>query len=55
MKNGPDRHWTNEDGQKFDGYDDGTGKTAWYDKSGQLDSVTSTPSDFEQAENDWNS
>ena len=41
-----DRTSTNdEDGQTFYGYDDDDGKTTWYDKDGNLDSVTNTPHD----------
>jgi hypothetical protein len=50
---GPDRRWRNSsDGETFDGYDDGDGKTSWYDSDGNLDSVTDTPSDYEQGQND---
>ena len=44
--NDPDWMSTNEtDGEKFYGYDDGEGRTAWYDSDGNLDSLTNTPSD----------
>lgn len=44
--NEPDWVSTNEsDGQTFYGYDDGDGRTDWYDGNGNLDSWTSTPSD----------
>lgn len=51
---GPDRTWRNNstDGQTFFGYDDGGGKTSWYDRNGHLDSITSTPTDDEQDQND---
>ena len=46
VSNFPDWVSTNEtDGAKFYGYDDGEGRTAWYDKDGNLDSLTDTPSD----------
>lgn len=35
------------DGMKFYGYDDGDGKTVWYDENGNADSITDTPSDDE--------
>lgn len=36
-----DHTYTNEsDGQTFYGYDDGDGRTDWYDEDGHLDSVT---------------
>lgn len=49
-----DRTWRNNDsdGETFYGYDDGDGHTDWYDRNGNLDSVTDTPSDFEQDQND---
>ncbi|MCR5105487.1 MAG: hypothetical protein K6B68_13720 [Eubacterium sp.] len=47
-----DRTWRNKDGEVFYGYDDGQGKTVWYDKNNNLDSQTDTPSDDEQAQND---
>ena len=44
--NEPDWVSTNEtDGEKFYGYDDGEGRTAWYDSDGNLDALTDTPSD----------
>ena len=44
--NEPDWISTNEsDGQKFYGYDDGNGHTAWYHTDGQLESCSDTPSD----------
>lgn len=42
--------WVSEnesDGQTFYGYDDGDGHTFWYDKEGDLDSCTETPTDDE--------
>ena len=37
---------TNEtDGAKFYGYDDGEGRTDWYDSDGNLDSLANTPSE----------
>lgn len=50
----PDRTWKNNDtdGREFLGYDDGDGKTTWYDSDGNLDSITDTPSDWEQDMND---
>lgn len=52
--NKADRTWRNNDtdGNTYYGYDDGDGKTTWYDKDGNLDSITDTPSDFEQEKND---
>lgn len=49
-----DRTWTNNDTdrQTFYGYDDDNGKTDWYDKNGNLDSTTKTPSSYEQEKND---
>lgn len=35
------------DGQKFYGYDDEDGKTTWYDENNNIDSITNTPSDFD--------
>ena len=50
---GPDRKWRNSDGSTFDGYDDGDGRTTWYESgTDHLDSVTDTPDDFEQSMND---
>lgn len=49
---GPDRSWTNSDGDRFSGYDRDDGKTDWYDSDGNLDSVTDTPDDWEQGMND---
>ena len=44
----PDWVSTNEtDGEKFYGYDDGEGRTDWYDSYGNLDSSTETPSDMD--------
>lgn len=50
----PDRIWRNNggDGEVFKGYDDGEGRTSWYCQDGSLDSVTDTPTDDEQAQND---
>lgn len=48
----PDRTWENSDGTEFLGYDGDDGKTTWYDKKGNLDSISDTPSDFEQERND---
>lgn len=50
----PDRTWRNNDsdGRVFYGYDDEEGNTDWYDKDGNLDSRTSTPTRDEQDEND---
>ena len=50
----PDRTWKNNDtdGRVFYGYDDGEGKTTWYDANGNADSITRTPSDWEQEMND---
>ncbi|XME01106.1 hypothetical protein QYZ88_010295 [Lachnospiraceae bacterium C1.1] len=48
----PDRYWRNDDGQIFEGYDDGEGRTDWYDSNGDLDCVTDTPDEWEQAMND---
>lgn len=48
----PDRIWKNSDGTEFLGYDGDGGKTTWYDKKGNLDSISDTPSDFEQERND---
>ena len=50
----PDRTWRNNDsdGERFYGYDSDNGKTSWYNSHGDLDSVTPTPSDDEQAMND---
>ena len=46
FRNDPDWVSTNEtDGQTFYGYDDGEGRTAWYDSDGNLDALTDTPSD----------
>ena len=43
-----DRTSTNEsDGRTFYGYDDGEGTTTWYDKDGNADCQTPTPSDDE--------
>lgn len=43
-----DRIDVNEsDGMVFYGYDDGDGKTAWYDANNKLDCITETPSDDE--------
>ena len=50
-----DREWTNDsDGQHFYGVDDGDRTTTWYDDKGNLDSITDTPDEYEQDENDWN-
>lgn len=44
--NTPDWVSKNEsDGETFYGYNDGEGRTNWYDKRGTLDSSTDTPSD----------
>lgn len=43
-----DREATNDDGQRFYGYDDGEGTTTWYDESGYCDCQTPTPED-----DDW--
>ncbi len=50
----PDRKWRNNDtdGKEFFGYDDDGGKTTWFDADGNLDSISDTPSDFEQEMND---
>lgn len=50
----PDRFWRNNDtdGRRFSGYDGEDGKTTWYDSDGNLDSITDTPSDWEQEMND---
>lgn len=41
-----DRKSTNDDGTVFYGYDDkDTGSTTWYDKDGNCDCQTDTPSD----------
>ena len=48
----PDRTWKNSDGTEFLGYDGDDGKTTWYDKNGNLDAISDTPSDFEQERND---
>lgn len=50
----PDRTWrnNNSDGKIFYGFDSEDGKTSWYDKNGILDSVTDTPSEYEQEQND---
>lgn len=52
--NGPNRTWRNNstDGQVFYGYDSDDGTTDWYDRNGHLDSVTRTPTDDEQDQND---
>lgn len=55
---GYDRRYRNRsDGQVFYGYDDGNGRTDWYDEDGNLDSYTDTPTDDEQEqmndENGW--
>ena len=50
-KNDPnyDRIDVNEsDGMKFYGYDDGEGKTAWYDENGNLDNISETPDEDEE-------
>ena len=54
FNNGPDRTWRNNntDGNTFYGYDGDDGKTTWYDKNGNLDSITETPSQYEQDKND---
>lgn len=49
-----DRVWYNEDGSVFYGYDDGDGNTVWYTEDGTADSVTETPTQYEQDENAWN-
>ncbi len=50
-----DRTWTNStDGQQFWGIDNGDGTTSWYDRNGDYDSDSDTPTDWEQDENDWN-
>lgn len=42
----PDRESRNEsDGRTFYGYDKEDGTTDWYDKDGNLDSYSKTPSD----------
>ena len=44
--NNPDWVSTNEtDGAKFYGFDDGEGRTAWYDSDGNLETVMDTPSE----------
>ena len=50
----PDRYWHNNctDGEVFAGYDSEDGYTDWYDKDGNLDSRTETPSEWEQDMND---
>ncbi len=49
----PDRTWRNSsDGEVFYGFDSDDGKTAWYDKYGNIDSITDTPTDDEQSQND---
>lgn len=50
----PDRRWrnNNSDGKTYYGFDNGDGKTSWYDANGHLDSVTDTPSYDEQMAND---
>ena len=50
----PDRYWTNDDGQTFEGYDDKeAGETTWYSSDGDLDSVTKIPDDDTQEWDDW--
>lgn len=39
------------DGREFYGYDDGEGRTDWYDSNGNYDSTTDTPSDEECDDN----
>ena len=50
----PDRTWRNNDsdGQTFYGFDDGEGYTDWYDRYGNLDTSTTTPTEEEQDQND---
>ena len=47
-----DRIWRNDDGSEFFGQDDENGKTTWYDSEGNLDSISDTPSDWDQEKND---
>lgn len=49
-----DRTWSNNDtdGETYYGYDDEDGNTTWYDSDGNLDSISPTPSDDEQEQND---
>lgn len=49
-----DRTWKNNDsdGETYYGYDDETGYTTWYNRDGQADSRTPTPTDEEQEQND---
>lgn len=45
-----DPDWVNRnmsDDETFYGYDDGNGRTDWYDRNGNLDSYTDTPTDDE--------
>ena len=48
----PDRTWKNSDGELFYGFDSDDGKTSWYDEDGNIDSVSTTPSEIEQSIND---
>ena len=55
MSFGPkyDRKWINDDGSTFYGQDDGKGSTTWFDSDGNPDSISDTPSRFEQEVNAW--
>lgn len=39
------------DGELFYGYNDGEGRTAWYDEDGNLDSCSDSPSDDDSSYN----
>lgn len=44
----PDRVDKNEsDGRIFYGFDDGEGRTEWYDENGDLDSCSETPYSYD--------